>query len=192
MSSAIRSDVERVYRDHVPLPPEWTPEQRTEFLDQQAQRLSQLSAEAAAARGEAAVEEWTAREGTPPDYLTTVGLLNSSALAAREKVLAEQLYSQIEAEPEGPETEEPPTEVDFSDPQRWRTLRRSDPTAQVIALVERLWPTRSALFQLKAEYLVQARIEDGLEVPQDPTSDLVRQLTELVEDDLRDDGLPLR
>lgn len=192
MSSTIRSDAERVYRDHATLPPEWTPAQRSAFLDQEAARLGRLTAETAAELGEAATAAWTDRTGEPPDYLTTVGLLNNAKLQAQEQVLAEELYSQIEPEPEPAEAEDEATAVDWGNPDRWRTLRRSEPTAAVTALVAQLWPTRSHLFAIKAEYLIQTRTEDGLEVPQDPTSDLARELADLVDDDLRADGLPLR
>jgi hypothetical protein len=203
MSSEIRDIVDRVYRT-LGLPPEWSPEQQRMFLDHETTRLSRRAAELAAELGETAVAEWTQRMGRQPDYLTTAGLLNNATLRAREVVLADELYAQL-PEPQDPAaTESDPAspsdsslgelraeEVDWGNPDRWRTLRRSEPSEAVSALVARVWPTRSDWFTIKAEYLLQARSEDGLELPNSPDSELAHELARLVEDDLRSDGLPL-
>lgn len=198
MSSTIRNDVDQIYREQVELPQQWSAEQRSVFVDQEAARLSLLAAELAAQRSDAAIAAWTERMGREPDYMTTVGLINNATVQGREQVLSHELYSQIPAEPEPAVTEEDPaTEnsagaVDWGNPDRWRTLRRSEPSQAVTALVTRLWSTRSEWFAIKAEYLLQARTEDGLELPHDPRSALAQELAQLVEDDLRSDGLPLR
>ena len=80
--------------------------------------------------------------------------------------------------------------MDWGNPDRWRTPRRSEPTEAIQTLVARLWPDRSDWFAIKAEYLLQARSEDGHELPNSPHSPLARELASLVEADLADDGLP--
>lgn len=192
MSSTIRNDVNRVYREHVDLPQEWDSAQRSAFVDQETERLSRAAAETAAQRSDAAIAAWTERMGRAPDYLTTVGLINSGALQAREQVLGEELYAQIEPEPEQAGTEGPTSTVDWGNPDRWRTLRRSEPSPAVTALVAQVWPTRSGWFAIKAEYLLQTLSEDGRELPRDPNSPLAQELARLVVDDLRSDGLPLQ
>lgn len=195
MSSTIRNDVDQVYRERVTLPPEWTAEQRRVFLDQETARLSRLAADLAAQRADAAIATWTEQTGHEPDYLTTVGLINNATLQGREQALAEQLYAQIPPDPD-PAVEAESVElvesVDWGNPDRWRTLRRSEPTPTVTALVAQLWPTRSDWFAIKAEYLLQARAEDDLELPSSPDSALAQELALLVDDDLRSDGLPLQ
>lgn len=198
MSSTIRNDVDQVYREHATLPPEWTAEQRRVFLDQETTRLSLLAAQAAAHHADAAIATWTERMGREPDYMTTVGLINNATVQGREQVLSQELYSQIPADPTdaaaalNPQTQDPDSAVDWGNPDRWRTLRRSEPSPAVTTLVAQLWPTRSDWFAIKAEYLLQARAEDGLELPASPHSPLTHQLALLVEDDLQSDGLPLR
>ncbi|MDN5751133.1 MAG: hypothetical protein L0I76_23315 [Pseudonocardia sp.] len=199
MSSTIRNDVDQVYREYVELPREWSAEQRSVFVDRETARLSLLAAELAAQRSDAAIAAWTERMGREPDYMTTVGLINNAAWQGREQVLSQELYALIRTGPGPAESEQDPTTtedsvgaVDWGDPDRWRTLRRSEPSPAVTALATRLWPTRSEWFTIKAEYLLQARGEDGLELPSDPRSALAQELAQLVEDDLRSDGLPLR
>jgi hypothetical protein len=199
MNSTIRDAVDRIYGERVPLPADWTPERRTEFVDREAARLSTLAEQTSADRGEAAVAEWIARTGQQPDFLTKVGLLNTAALQGAEMVLAEELYAQLPPEPDlEPDLElsamwaEVDTSVEWGNPDRWRTPRRSEPTPEVTALVARVWPAAPDLFAIKAEYLVQALIEDGMDVPSEPGSPLANQLAQLVEADARADGLLLR
>ena len=80
--------------------------------------------------------------------------------------------------------------VDWGNPDRWRTLRRSEPTEAIETLVAQLWPGRSDWFAIKAEYLLQARSEDRLELPSSPDSPLARELASRVEADLAADELP--
>ena len=195
-SPEIARIVAEVYSRHLTLPSDWTPGQRQGFLDQTAASLSRQIAELAAELGERAVDQWTADHGTQPDYLTKVGLLNSAAASAKEIVLSEQLYELI---PPPQETEEPPRTLVSRDDvpwtQRWtQTQYRTDPDEATEDLVAQLWPSPafSAVFRIKAGYLLAARAEDRLPPPQKPGDPLAVELTELVYQDLRDDGLPAR
>jgi len=192
MSELIRQMVERTYRSHIGLPTEWSPEQQRLFLDREAARLSHRSAALAAELGEAAITEWARRMGQAPDYLTSVGLRNNATAQAREQVLTEELYALVPQDPDHdlPQTQQQPQTVEWGNPDRWRTPRRSEPTEAIQTLVARLWPDRSDWFAIKAEYLLQARSEDGHELPNSPHSRLARELASLVEADLADDGLP--
>jgi hypothetical protein len=193
MSELIRQIVARTYRLHIGLPTEWSPEQQRLFLDREAARLSHRSAALAAELGEAATAEWARRMGQAPDYLTSVGLRNNATAQAREQVLTEELYALVPQDPHdepSPAQQPPGQTVDWGNPDRWRTPRRSEPTEAIQTLVARLWPDRSDWFAIKAEYLLQARSEDGHELPSSPHSPLARELASLVEADLADDGLP--
>lgn len=200
MSSAIRDVVDRMYREHIDLPVEWSPEQRRLFIDRETARLSRRAAELAADLSEAAIAAWTQRAGHEPDYLTTVGLTNNATSQAIQTVLTQEVYEQIPTQTDPTEDDLPdpqnpaaPMEVavDRSNPDRWRTAQRSEPTPAVAALAARVWPTRSDWFLIKAEYLLQTRLEDGLPLPHSPDSELAHELAQLVEEDLRADGLPL-
>jgi hypothetical protein len=190
MSELIRQIVERTYRSHIGLPTEWSPEQQRLFLDREAARLSHRTAALAAELAEAAITQWAQRMGQAPDYLTSVGLRNNATAQAREQVLTEELYALIPQDPDDELEEQSPQPVDWGNPDRWRTTRRSEPTQAIQTLVARLWPDRSDWFAIKAEYLLQARSEDGHELPNSAHSPLARELASLVEADLADDGLP--
>lgn len=53
-------------------------------------------------------------------------------------------------------------------------------------------PEFSALFRIKAGYLLAARAEDQLALPRQASDPLAVELAEMVYQDLRDDGLPAR
>lgn len=193
-SPEIRQIVDQVYSQHLELPQDWTLSRRIEFLDQEAARISRLVAETAAQMSQQAIEQWARGHGMQPDYLTHVGLLNSSTSSAKELVLQQELYCQIpeppEEESEGDDRVAPPrVPVD----QRWSSTRFAiDPSPELEALVERVWPEPdfSVMFQIKAGYLLAAREAQGQVQPQVPDDPLAGQLAQLVYDDLRRDGLP--
>ena len=194
-SPEIRAEVDQVYSQYLQLPQDWTLSRRIEFLDQEAERLSRLVAETAAQMGQQAIELWARRHGMQPDYMTHVGLLNSSTSSAKELVLQQELYSQIPEtlEEETPEDPEPLLEVPAD--QRWSSTQFAiDPSPELEALVERVWPEPefSVTFQIKAGYLLAARDAQGQVQPQDQDDPLATQLAQLVHDDLRRDGLPER
>lgn len=195
MSTEIRQIVETTYTDHIGLPPEWRPEQRRVFLDQEASRLTRLVHLSAASLQERVISDWTKRMGREPDYLTTVGLINQAKAQAREIVLSQELYEQIPEliDPAVTETfdDDETPRVDWHNPNRWNTLYRSEPTTAVEQLVLRLWPTRSDWFRIKAEYLLQARLEDELPIPDTESHPLIPELVTLIEDAQRGDAMPL-
>lgn len=196
-SPEIAQIVADVYTSHLSLPPEWTPTQRQSFLDRTAATLSRQIAELAAELGEQAVQDWITSHGEHPDYRTKVGLLNTATASAREMVLTSELYELIPA-PEDPpmaDLEQPsPTDRDrLPWTQRWtRTQYRSEPDEAMEELVADLWPAPafSAVFRIKAGYLLAARAEDQLPLPREPRDPLAAELAQMVYQDLRDDGLP--
>lgn len=199
-SPEIRQILTEVYTNHLNMPAEWTPAQRQEFLEAQAATLSRQIAELAAELGEQAATDWTQRHGQQPDYLTRVGLLNTATASAREIVLNNELYEMIpEPEDHTPEDliapEPAPDRSQLSWDQRWtRTRYRSDPSEQLEALAHRVWPDPafSAVFRIKAGYLLAARAEDQLALPADPDDPLAGELAQMIYRDLRRDGLPER
>ncbi|KEP41880.1 hypothetical protein [Mycobacterium kansasii] len=199
-SPEIRQILAQAYTQALQLPQEWSPAQREAFLDDEASRISHEVAELSAEMGAQAVGEWTKAHGQDPDYLTNVGLLNTARTQAMEIVLHNEIYEQIP-----PEQEEPsslwgedlpiPDRSQVSWDQRWtHPDYRSEPSPQIETLIDELWPTPafSALFRIKAGYLLAARAEDNLALPSGPHDPLGAELAQMIYTDLRSDGLPER
>ncbi|MGH3970643.1 MAG: hypothetical protein ACRDTV_21635, partial [Mycobacterium sp.] len=165
-----------------------------------ASRLSYLAAELAADLEAQAVGEWTRTHGQHPDYLTKVGLVNTARSQAMELVLTKELYEQIPPEDDPPsslwgEDQPAPDRSQVSWDQRWtRPVYRSEPSQDIETLITDLWPDPvfSAVFRIKAGYLLAARAEDGLELPSGQEDPLTAELAEMIYTDLRSDGLPER
>lgn len=200
-SPEIRHIVDNVYNNHLELPPEWTAKQREDFLDDEASRISLQVDDLAAEMAAATIKQWTQDKGQHPDYMTTVGMHNTARLQAMEIVLSQELYSLIPEEPDEPATllgqdyTPPVPRSQLSWDQRWtRPEYRTEPTEDLEALTVLLWPDPafSAVFRIKAAYLLASRAEDGLDPPIDQDSRETRELAQLVYRDLREDGLPER
>ncbi len=198
VSHWMRQAVDDVYPQWLPLPAEWSPEQTERFLDQTTQRLDRMAGEMADELAATAITNWTSQHGQHPDYLTTVRLRATAMQTARETVVRQELYDQIPPTDETSDFDPPlaqPTpasEVPWN--QRWNNARyRSEPGEELEELAQRVWPDHqfSTMFQIKAAYLLIARIEDGLPVPDGPQHPLASDLAPMVYDDLRDDGYPV-
>lgn len=197
-SNEIQQIVTEVYTTHALLPPDWTHQQRQDFLDREAGRISRQVASLAAEMTDQAVQDWISRHGDHPDYLTKVGLVNNVTNQAKEIVLSQELYELIPAAPMEDDSLEDssaglPDRSEVPWDKRWtHTAYRTEPTEDQEDLVAAVWPTPdfSALFRIKAEYLIAARAEDQLPLPADRHDPLAAQLAQMVYDDLRADGLP--
>jgi hypothetical protein len=196
----MRQAVDDVYRQWLTLPEEWTPTQQQQYLQDLISRLDRMASELADTLAAAAIQEWTTRHGEHPDFQTTVGLRQTALQNARETIVRQELYDLI------PQDENEET-VDFDPPlhqpipasqvpwdQRWKDARyRGEPGEQIEALADRVWPAPafSVMFRIKAAYLLIARIEDGLTVPEGPQDPLAAELAPMVYEDLRADGYPV-
>ena len=198
-SPEIREIVDNIYDEHLTLPTQWTPQQRDQFLEAEASRISRQVAELAAQMGEQAVRQWQTEHGQHPDYLTKVGLLNTTRAQAMEIVLSQELYEKI---PQNDESSElPASQTMLQDrlqvpwQQRWtHSALRIEPSEQIEGLVAEVWPAPdfSAVFRIKAGYLLAARAEEYLPLPSHPDDPLAATLAPLILADLRHDGLPER
>ena len=199
-SPEILQIVTQAYQQQLGLPTEWSPAQRQAFIQAEADKISYRVAELAAELEAQAVGEWTRSHGQHPDYLTKVGLVNTARNQAMEIVLSEDLYEQIPAEEEQPSSlwgEDQPTPDRSHVPwdQRWTNPPyRSEPSQDTEDLIAALWPKPafSAVFRIKAGYLLSARAEDGLPAPSDQADPLTAELAQMIYADLRSDGLPER
>jgi len=186
----------------LPLPPEHTPDQRQQWLIQEADRLATQSFDLSHELAGAAIQNWIQRHGQHPDYLTTVGLVNTARLSADEIVLHNEIYEQIPPEEEDEDSpgedllmigsldedlgiRPDPTGVPWQ--QRWTDPDyRTDPSEALEALVAQIWPEPkfSTLFQILAGYLLASRAEDGEPIPTSSRDPLAAQLAPLIEADL--------
>jgi len=182
MSAEIRQIVARTWREHIGVPQEWSSEQTEEFFTEEATRMADRIARMQAEAQLVVIRQWRdAHHGNQPDYLTQVGLINAARAQCQEIVLSEELYEQIPEEqdeetyPTGewdesnwgqlPEGNEAWAVAARANPDRWKTVFRSDPTEEIVAVVAELWPERTATFHLYMELLWQSRAEDGKPVP---------------------------
>ena len=199
-SPEIRQIVQDVYNHQLGLPPEWTPQRRMTFIEDEATRISHQITELADQMGAQAITEWTQRTGEHPDYLTKVRLLNTARASAKEIVLNNELYELIpdpqdDLDSEQQRAQPSPDLTPLPWNQRWtRTQYRIDPSEQIEDLAAQIWPAPdfSAVFRIKAAYLLAARAEDHLLLPEHRGDPLAEELAPLVYSDLRHDGLPER
>lgn len=228
MNEAIRQIVERIWVNHIGLPSEWSQEQAETYFETEAARLAGMIEGLQVETQHSVIREWrSAHQGAEPDYMTTVGLINSAMAQAEEIVLSQELYEQI---PEGdetseeeaaqaaweaqvleeqgwgklPEGDEPWAVQARADPERWTGVYRSEPTEDVEEAVAALWPQRNGIFRVWMALLWQSRIEDRRPVPstQRPSAthlrarrandQVIAEMEQLVEDELRREKLPAR
>lgn len=191
--------VNEVYGQWLDLPRDWTPQQRQRFLSEETGRLDRLAAQMADELAASSIQEWTQRHGLHPDYQTTVRLRQTALQNAREAIVRQELYDLIPEPLEqtvdfDPPLHQPlpPSQVPWN--QRWNDARyRSEPGERTEALTEMVWPAPqfSVMFRIKAAYLLSARLEDQLPVPDGPQHPLASDLAPLVYEDLRLDGYPV-
>jgi hypothetical protein len=196
----MRQAVEEVYGQRMSLPEQWSPERQESYLSQQASRLESMSVQMAEPLALAAIKEWTARHGQHPDYETTVGMRNVALQNAREAIVRQELYDLIEQDEEETHPYDPPltqlvpaSQVPWD--QRWTDIRyRSEPGERLEALAEMIWPETdfSDYFRIKMGYLLIARQEDNLPLPDSPQHPLAAELAAMVYEDLKADGYPVR
>jgi len=182
MSAEIRQIVARTWREYIGVPQEWSSEQTEAFFTDEATRMADRIARMQAEAQLVVIRQWReAHHGNQPDYLTQVGLINAARAQCQEIVLSEELYEQIPEEqdeetyPTGewdesnwgqlPEGNEAWAVAARANPDRWKTVFRSDPTEEIVDAVAALWPERTPRFRLYMELLWQSRVEDDKPVP---------------------------
>jgi hypothetical protein len=191
--------VTTVYSTDLSLPEEWTPERRNEFLTAEADKISSMAASMAEELWEKALVAWSRqRDGQTPNHATKVALLKAAREQAARTVLHNELYEMVEIDESVPvsQTADPaPNPADLTWEQRWTIpALQSEPSEDLEALIDRLWPAQdySGPFRIKAGYLMAARAEDALELPDRPEDPLTAELAQMILRDLRADGLPER
>ncbi|NUS42341.1 MAG: hypothetical protein HOQ24_01395 [Mycobacteriaceae bacterium] len=196
MSQEIRQIVEQTWRDHIGLPPEWTPQQTATFLDQETSAIcGQIEARMGTAQGPAAARWKAENPGQEPDYLTGVALINTGRNQITEEVLTEALYDKVPINDEPLPDEAPGGQAkkNVEPAARWRfpAARTPEPDADLEELADRLLPTRSTLVRVMAAHLLQAMREDGQPLPEETGAAAMSSFTNRLEAGMRQDGQPL-
>jgi hypothetical protein len=190
----MRQAVSEVYRKHLGLPIEWSPEQQELFVDLMTRRLDEKAADLADELTTAAIGRWTHEHGQHPDYLTTVRLHETAQENAREAIVRQELYDKIPAADDESNDQTPPQPVTGAPwEERWRDLRyRAEPSEAIENLADTVWsPERyTAMFRVVAGYLLATRHEEGLEIPTSPRHALAVKLVPQINEDLIAMGHP--
>ena len=192
----IEAVVKRVWTQSIGLPPEWSPQQVTEHLEAQTERIETMIDDAVPGQGPL-VAAYRQEHGTGPDYLTTVELINQARAQAREVILDQELYSLIPSADPSVETDPDVIAQEMSaqdeairdqyrnDPDRWKkALRSSEPTPEIVALTETLWSGQHVQLIVLAERLMQTRQEDGHQLPTSPNDPLFQEFSNLLDQEL--------
>lgn len=186
----MRQAVDQVYHRQIGIPAQWSPEQTELFLSLVTQRLDDQAATLALELGEQAVQSWTQQHHSQPDHATTVGLHETALQNAREAIVRQSLYDLIPQPPEGHDSK-PPTPADIPWTHRWRHLvYRAEPSEQIEELADHLWPDRSAMFRVKAAYLLATRLEENRVIPTAPGHRLTHDLGVEVAEAMTAEGYP--
>ena len=167
---------------------ELTQMDRTQFEDFLTAEVTRLQAEIAQTQSQtelATIAAWKAEHGgNDPDVLTTQRLYQQARYSAEETVLA-TLWEGFSS-PEDDQPDHEPNPDTLTGMQRWLTQWAIEATPETEQLTERVWPDQTPRFQVYAEQLLQARLTDGLAVPDGPEHPLVAELTATVDAALAD------
>ncbi|MDH3013086.1 hypothetical protein [Gordonia alkanivorans] len=161
---------------------ELTQMDRTQFEDFLTAEATRLEAEIAQTQSQtemSAIAAWKAEHGgNDPDVLTTQRLYQQARYSAEETVLA--TLWEGHRSPEDADRPVEPNPDTMTGMQRWLTPWAIEATRETEQLTERVWPDQTPRFQVWAEQLLQARLSDGLAVPDGPGHPLVPELTATV------------
>ncbi|OCW87524.1 hypothetical protein A8M60_01805 [Nocardia farcinica] len=168
---------------------ELTQMDRMEFEDFLTAEATRLEAEIAQTQSQtelAAIAAWKNEHGgNDPDVLTTQRLYQQARYAAEETVLA-TLWEGVSSPEDDDQLDDEPNPDTMTGMQRWLTPSAIEATRETEQLTEQVWPDQTPRFQVYAEQLLQARLTDGLAVPDGPKHPLVPELSAIVDAALAD------
>lgn len=115
-------------------------------------------------------------QGHHPPFQETVQIGNRARSQAEEIVLHQELGEATELEIQEQETEDQSWRTS---PDRWRTHVRlvGEPSPEMDALTDEVWPERNIRFRAMAGFLMQTRYEDSEPMPQSPDDPLKAPFT---------------
>ncbi|MBB1032386.1 hypothetical protein G6027_16175 [Dietzia sp. SLG310A2-38A2] len=163
------------------------PEALEAAIQSEAERLAEMIADETDRLRSLAIAQFRANnQGHFPPYLETVQIGNRARAQAEELILWQELGEEVELEAD---QEYEGTVADQSwqtSPDRWRTNTdvMGDPSPEIDALTEDVWPEQTIRFRVMAAFLMQTRYEDSQPIPEDPDDPLKAQFTDLIEAEL--------
>lgn len=115
-------------------------------------------------------------QGHHPPFQETVQIGNRARSQAEEIVLHQELGEATGLELQEQETEDQSWQTS---PDRWRTHVRlvGEPSPEMDALTDEVWPERNIRFRAMAGFLMQTRYEDSEPMPQTPDDPLKAPFT---------------
>lgn len=161
-------------------------------IEVEAARLQELTERQAMLFEQKTMGEWrAANPATPMKFAETVQMQQSAWRAARELVLEQELYQRVTPELRA-EIEETDSMIAAmveqtiaerraqKDPERWKQFHvQVTPLAQKI--VNRVWGRTDLAFQIRAEALVQQRLEDNQRTPTTAVDPIAPELAAMVD-----------
>ena len=193
----ILAETRRILGEWVGFDPAMPIAERDSVTEAEAVRLNGLTQQASEAFAEQSLREWEQQHpGQRAGHLESARARETGWRAAREMVLAQQLYPRVTSQTTR-EVEEADallltqvrTEREAArtaqDPDRWRR-REVVPMPLASRIVERVWLDRPGPFRMLAQALITQRIQDGQPVPQTAADPLVANLEQMVTDELQD------
>ena len=193
----IAAETQRILAEWIGFDPALSPPHRQTVVDREAVRLHELTEQAAEAYQAQGYQEWARRTTSDrePDPATAAAIRETAWRAARETVLAAELYSRVsqQAAREHAEIEarlatqarrRHETARRAADPHRWTRIGDVTPLPVAERIVERIWLERPGPFRALAQALITQRIEDGVPVPATAADPLVLDLEAMIDDEL--------
>lgn len=161
-----------------------TPHALTEAIEAEAERLDELIGDLTQRLRDQGIAQYqAANQGHHPPFLEAVQIGNRARFQAEEAILNQELGEAVEASLED-ELETP--EGWRTSPDRWRTDTDllDDPTPEIEALTDEVWPEQTIRFRVMAAYLMQTRYEDSEPIPETPDDPLKAPFTDLITEEV--------
>ncbi|HMT33488.1 MAG TPA: hypothetical protein PKA99_12730 [Dermatophilaceae bacterium] len=160
-----------------------TPTARAEAIAAEAERLDELIGDLAQTLRDQGIAQFReANRGHLPPFMETVQIGNRARAQAEELILHQELgeATELAAMEEDEETFEDQSWRDS--PDRWKdhTDLLDDPTPEIEALTDEVWPEQTIRFRVTAAFLMQTRYEDSQPIPETPDDPLKARFTDLV------------
>lgn len=158
-----------------------TPHALTEAIEVEAERLDEMIGDETQRLRDQGIAQFRAsNQGHHPPFLEAVQIGNRAQFQAEETILHQELGEQVELAVIDDETLADQSWRDS--PDRWKTSKdlMDDPTPEIDALTDEVWPEQTIRFRVMAAYLMQTRSEDSQPIPETPTDPLKASFTDLV------------
>lgn len=163
------------------------PDALTAAIEVKAERLDELIGDLTQRLRDQGIAQFQAdNQGHHPPFLEAVQIGNRARSQAEELILHQELGEAVELAAMEEDEETFADQSWRTSPDRWRTDTdlMDDPTPEIDAQTEEVWPEQTIGFRVMAAFLMQARYEDSQPIPETPDDPLKAQFTDLVATEL--------